>query len=74
MVMFYALFNVAGMIIFATGATWFSKEKTLFIASFPTNNLEAIITIVAGLALMLWAAAQIVRELIKRPIDSEDEL
>lgn len=70
MVMFYALFDVLGMIVFATGGAWFSAGKTLFIRDFPDSTLAAVLCMLAGFALMLWAAAQIVRELIKRPPDN----
>jgi len=37
----------------------------LFIPDFPTSVPTAVITVVAGIALMLWATAQILRELIQ---------
>lgn len=64
-IVFFALFDVLGMIIFATGATWFSAGKTLFFPGFPRSNLEAVLTIIAGIAVMLWAAGQIMRELVR---------
>lgn len=69
-VMFYALFDVLGMIVFATGGAWFSAGKMLFIQDFPSSTFVAVLCMLAGFALMLWAAAQIVRELIKRPPES----
>jgi len=60
----YALFDVAGMICLATGALWLIRGQTLFVAGFPTSTSEALVCFVVGLALMLWAAAQILRELI----------
>lgn len=67
MVMFYALFDVAGMVILATGGAWFKTGAPLFIPNFPTNAFEAIVAIVAGAALMIWAAAQVLREMLKNP-------
>jgi membrane protein implicated in regulation of membrane protease activity len=72
--MFYALFDVLGMVILATGGAWFKTGAPLFIQNFPTNTLEAIIAVVIGAAIMVWAAAQVLREMLKRPIDSKDEL
>ena len=66
-IMLYALFDVAGMISLATGALWLARGQTLFIAGFPGNMAEALVALVGGLALMIWAAAQILRELMKRP-------
>lgn len=65
--MFYAIFDVVGMVFFATGAVWFARGQSLFIANFPSTMVQALVAIVGGLLLMLWAAAQILRELIKRP-------
>jgi hypothetical protein len=73
-IMFYALFDVLGMVILATGGAWFKTGAPLFIPNFPTNTLEAIIAVVIGAAIMVWAAAQVLREMLKRPIDSKDEL
>jgi len=73
MVLFYALFDVLGMVVFATGGAWFSTGKTLFIPNFPSSAFEAVLAILAGVALMIWAAAQILRELIKRPLDDGAE-
>ena len=63
----YALFDVAGMVSLATGALWLARGQTLFIAGFPSSIAEALAAEVGGLALMLWAAAQILRELMQRP-------
>ncbi|MBS1227989.1 MAG: hypothetical protein H6R17_1266 [Proteobacteria bacterium] len=63
----YVVFDMAGMIALATGALWLARGQTLFIAGFPTNLAEALAAVVGGLALMLWAAAQILRELMRRP-------
>ena len=63
----YAVFDMAGMIALATGALWLARGQTLFIAGFPTNLAEALAALIGGLALMLWAAAQILRELMRRP-------
>ncbi len=72
-ILLYAIFDVAGMVLFATGALWLAQGKALFIAGFPTSTLEAITVLVVGLALMLWAASRILRELLKRPANTARE-
>ena len=72
-VLFYAMFDVVGMVILATGGAWFKTGQPLFFQSFPTNAFEAIIAIVAGAALMIWAAAQVLREMLKTPPDSKND-
>jgi hypothetical protein len=37
-IMFYALFDVLGMVILATGGAWFKTGAPLFIPNFPTNT------------------------------------
>ena len=69
----YALFDVAGMVVFATGAAWFSSGKPLFLGNFPSNALEALLATLAGIALMLWAAAQILREMLKERPTAEEK-
>ncbi|EXI79920.1 MAG: hypothetical protein AW12_02944 [Candidatus Accumulibacter sp. BA-94] len=64
-VMFFALLDGAGIVILASGAMWLFRGQTLFIPDFPTSVPTAVITVVAGIALMLWATAQILRELIQ---------
>lgn len=70
--MLYAIFDVIGMIIFATGGTWFKTGQPLFFQSFPTNTFEALLAIIVGAALMIWAAAQVLREMLKQPIDNPE--
>lgn len=66
-ILFYAVFDVLGMLVFASGATWLAKGQVLFLKNLPGNTFEALLMSAAGLALMLWAAAQILRELVKHP-------
>jgi len=72
-IMFYAIFDVVGMVLFASGALWFARGQSLFIADFPSTTVEGLAVIIGGLLLMLWAAAQILRELIKRPVNVVEE-
>lgn len=73
MVMFYALFDVLGMIILATGGAWFKTGTSLFIENFPTNAFEAILAVIVGIALMVWAAAQVLREMLKQPVSDPEK-
>ena len=69
-ILLYAIFDVAGMVLFSTGAMWLAQGQALFISGFPTSSMEAIAVLVVGLVLMFWAAAQILRELLKRPTNN----
>ena len=66
-ILLYAVVDVAGMVLFATGAMWFVHGKPLFIHGFPGGMIEAGVALVAGLLLMFWAAARILRELLRNP-------
>ena len=68
--MFFAVFDVVGMVFFAAGAVWFAKGEVLFIPGFPTGTMGALAATIGGLLLMLWAAAQILREMIKPPANN----
>lgn len=68
-ILLYAIFDVAGMVLFATGVMWITQGKALFVADFPTSMTEAIATVIVGLALMIWAASRILRELLRRPVN-----
>ena len=68
-IMFYAILDVAGMVQFATGAMWLGRGQALFIPDFPTGTLQAIILVISGLLLMVWAVTRILGELLKRPSD-----
>ncbi|WP_313950781.1 hypothetical protein [Accumulibacter sp.] len=64
-VMFFALFDVAGMLVFSSGAMWLGRGQTLFIPNFPTSTAAALITVVVGIALMLWGTGQILNEMAR---------
>jgi hypothetical protein len=69
-ILFYAVFDVLGMVSFATGAMWLVRQQALFVEGFPTTTLEAVVATLGGLLLMIWAAAQIMRELLTRASDN----
>ncbi|MES2771699.1 MAG: hypothetical protein V4623_06925 [Pseudomonadota bacterium] len=66
MILFYGLFDILGMLLLATGGTWLINGNVLFLERFPSTTLEAIASSVLGVVIMLWAAAQVLRELLKR--------
>ncbi len=72
-ILLYAIFDVVGMVLFATGAMWLAQRQALFIQGFPESMAEAVAATVAGLLLMFWAAAQILRELLRPPADNPQE-
>ncbi len=66
-ILLFAAIDIVGMVLFATGAMWFVHGKPLFIPDFPGSMVEAGISIGGGLLMMFWAAAQILRELLRHP-------
>ncbi|KFB67477.1 hypothetical protein [Candidatus Accumulibacter vicinus] len=68
-VLCYALLDVAGMLVLASGAMWLARGQTLFIPDFPASTPGAVLSVVGGIALMVWAVAGILRELIAQPTD-----
>lgn len=64
-ILFFAGLDVVGMVVFATGALWLARGQELFVRGFPTSTAEALLLLVGGLLLMVWAVAKILRELIK---------
>ena len=65
-ILFYAIFDVVGMVAFATGALWLLREQHLFVRDFPTSAPQAVLALFGGLLLMGWSIAMILRELIVR--------
>jgi hypothetical protein len=63
----YAIVDVVGMVLLATGAVWLAQGKLLFFPGFPTSTPEALAATAGGLLLMFWAATRILRELAQRP-------
>ncbi|HOL65650.1 MAG TPA: hypothetical protein PLB97_10010 [Accumulibacter sp.] len=61
-ILFYALLNAVGTLIFASGALWLFRQRALLIVGFPGSTLTALLALAAGGALMFWSIAQILRE------------
>ena len=68
----YALLDVAGTLILASGAMWLARGETLFLPGFPTGTASALITVAAGVALMVRGVAGILRELVMQSAESGD--
>lgn len=67
-ILLYAVVDVIGMLFFATGATWLVRRQSLLIPDFPKTMTASLAVSAVGLLLMLWAAGQILREMIKQPV------
>ena len=67
-VMLFALFDVAGILIFSSGAMWLGRGQTLFIPDFPTSTPAALLTVVVGIALMLWGTGRMLNEMARNPV------
>ncbi|WP_374680844.1 hypothetical protein [Accumulibacter sp.] len=72
-VVLFALLDAAGIVVFSSGAMWLARGQTLFIPNFPTSTPAALITVVAGVALMLWATGQMLNEFARAAAGSEDK-
>ena len=62
----YALVDIFGLTCVALGATWFATGKGAILPNFPSSMVEAVIAIVGGAAVMIWAVARVLRELAKQ--------
>ncbi len=72
-ILLFAAVDIAGMVLFATGAMWFAHGTPLFIRNYPNDPFEAGVALAGGLLLMVWAAARILRELLKQTTGKNGE-
>ena len=72
-ILVYAVIDMIGMVLFATGAMWFAHGKPLFIPDYPSGPFEAGTALAGGLFLMLWAASRILGQLLRRPEKKDRE-
>lgn len=63
----YGVIDCAGMVLLAVGGFYFSAGPGSIFKSFPSSGGEAIGAIILGTGIMFWAAACILREVIKQP-------
>ena len=71
-VLLFALLDAAGIVVFASGAMWLARDQTLFLPDFPTSTPAAVITVVAGIALMLWASGQMLNEFARAAASDQE--
>ena len=66
-ILYYAMIDVIGMVLFATGALWlFQDGMHLFWRKFPSTTMEAALAMSGGLFLMVISVAKILREVMTR--------
>ncbi|NTV69993.1 MAG: hypothetical protein HGA71_07595 [Azonexaceae bacterium] len=62
----YALVDMFGLACVGIGASWFAAGKGAILSGFPTSTVEAVACTAGGVAVMLWSATRILRELAKQ--------
>ncbi len=66
-ILFYALIDVIGIVLFASGALWLCQGgMPLFFRGFPSSTFEAALSLSGGLLLMVLSIAKILREVLTR--------
>lgn len=63
----WGLVDVVGMAIFSVGIVHFIHGPGAVFKSFPGNGAEAAVTIAVGGGIMIYAAGNILREMMKQP-------
>ncbi len=63
----WALVDVVGMLLVSLGVVYFVYGAGRIFARFPGSTAEAAIVLAAGAGIMIWAAGNIVREMVKQP-------
>lgn len=62
----FALLDVVGMVGFAVGLAWLVKGQALLFRHFPDSQGEALVALVGGLALMVFAASRMLRDILNQ--------
>lgn len=71
----FAGLDAAGMVLFASGVLWLARSTPLFFSTFPGNDFEAWLATVAGLALMVYGAAGLLRTSVQQlPVDVGEQV
>lgn len=60
----FALLDVVGMLLLALGVAYFAQGPGAFFKAFPSTGMEAAFVTAAGVALMIYAVARILREIM----------
>lgn len=66
-----AAVDIVGMILLALGLAHLTRGPGIFFASFPSTTAEAIMLTVGGAAVMLWAGAQILRQIARQQVGAD---
>ncbi|MFC5300028.1 hypothetical protein [Azospira restricta] len=70
----WALVDVVGMLLLSLGLIHFIYGPGRMFKSFPGTGGEAAVVLAAGAAIMIWAAGNILREMLKQPhLTGDDE-
>lgn len=63
----FGIVDCAGMVLLAVGGFYFTAGPGAIFKAFPSTGGEAIGAILLGIGIMFWAAARILREVMKQP-------
>lgn len=66
-IVLYGLIDAVGMLLLATGGIYFRSGPGSVFPNFPSTTAEAAVTMAVGGVLMFWAAARVLREILKQP-------
>ncbi|MEW5890810.1 MAG: hypothetical protein AB1768_17640 [Pseudomonadota bacterium] len=69
---FFAV-DMAGLYLFAAGLVFLVRGESILGRGLPSSTAEAVVALVAGLAVMVWAAAQMLRESLRQRADARDD-
>ena len=68
----YAALDAVGMVLLAIGLAHLSRGPGIFFANFPSTTAEAVILTAAGVALMFWSGARILREIARQHMPDDE--
>lgn len=64
--------DVVGLLLVSVGWAYLSYGRPVFQPDFPSSAFEAIACLIVGAAIMVYAAGQIIKEMIKQVPPPED--
>jgi hypothetical protein len=69
---FFAV-DMVGLYLFAAGLVFLARGESILGRTLPSSTAEAVVALVAGLAVMVWAAAHMLRESLRQHADVRDD-
>ncbi len=70
----WGLVDVVGMLLLSVGAVYFIYGPGKIFQSFPATGGEAAVVALVGIGIMIYAAGNILREMLKQPhLTGDDE-